>query len=391
MSSLSSISYKQAAQVPAEATVIPPLSVFSAINGTQILSSFSPISYKRAAQVAAGSIALALVPPVSIVAAIGAASLGTIGIFGIEYADKIRESYVGARDQRLHGMASWQGFSPADHQEALEKAVGRLRKEKSYEWIYSNSSIEEDYAKYQKELEEGCCHGAVSTLFHGIEKQRLSIEQSATALVAEEVFFRQIVHQLERGVDFLEKDVNEQIQTIKDARGIKRIKNFAQFLAGSLDVTCRAMEKGLKEFEGYETELTNLREKIKKYGEEKTHLKEEDPLLSPSFESRKFPPERSWHSYQQALEKALQSYPVDTTVRGTVNTPKHVMGFQYGPEGYYIYDSFSPTTGGLLKYSDKESFFKKMRTLVLQTIPFTKTLTREEINVFIQATYLSHA
>jgi hypothetical protein len=321
--------------------------------------STSSISYKQATQVAAFAIAVAIVPPVGVASAIGTIALGVIGYFGIEMADKIKEECKAAFDSRLHRIVPLQRFSLKNREEELRKAVERFRKEKSHDlylWPAEILSLEQECTLFQKSLNEGCCHGAVSTLFDGIEKKRLSIEQSASAIAVEDVFFRQLAQVLMIRMQTLEKETNLQIQTIQC------LKCFPS------DALPKSLEELLKTSD--ET-LIILKEHMQRYADEKTHLKEIDPLLSPSFSSREFPPELPCHSYQCILEKTIQCFPpmTNSPIRGTISIPRqHVMAFQYGPEGYYIYDSCSPLTGGLLKYSDKNSFFKKLRALVLDAI-----------------------
>ena len=347
------------------------------------MMSISTVGYKQAAQVAAIAIAVAAVPPVGIVSTIGSLALGAIGYFSIEIADKIKEDYKAARDSRLHRIVPLQDVSPKNREKELKNAIERFREEKGHEWLGAKPvSLEEECAQFQEKLEDGCCHGFISTLFDGIEKKGLSIEQSASAITTEEVFFHQLVQRIELAIEFREEHTNLQIQTVEDTQTKRRTKNAILFFAGCLNASFGAMLKELEVFKGYEEELIILKEKLQRYNDEKTHLKEIDPLLSLSLSSREFTPELSHHSYQHILEKTIQSFPLTTAaIRGTVTIPKHVMAFQYGPEGYYIYDSFSSATGGLLKYSDKTSFFKKLRALVLATMPTLQKMTDEKMTV----------
>ena len=76
-----------------------------------------------------------------------------------------------------------------------------------------------------------------------------------------------------------------------------------------------------------------------------------------------FPADSSPEEYQAHLEKAIASFPSrirDGVITGTIIIPGHAMAFQYGPE-YFFYDS----SGGLLKYPDKETFFESI-CLILQ-------------------------
>lgn len=342
----------------------------------------SQVSYKQAAQVAGAAIAVALLPPVGALATIGCVGLALIGYVGVEFADQIKEGYINARHKRLHCVVPLPNFSPAGHEDSVEKAVTRFRNEKSYEWLtVKHPSLEVECAASLKYFGEGCCHGAVSTLFFGVIQRGLSLEESARVLHPEEVFFRQLVQRLGISIKLNKKEIHGKIQIIEDVRNRRRSQNLIAFLSGCLDGSTEGMKKVLKEFEEYESNLTALKEEKKKLNQEKMHLKEKDPLLLPVFKSQKFSPKLSYHFYQRILEETINSSPMTSAAMGAIRITKHVMGFQYGSNNYYIFDTFSEATGGLLKYSDKKVFFKKMRTLVLQVIPDVKKKTQKKINV----------
>ena len=73
-------------------------------------------------------------------------------------------------------------------------------------------------------------------------------------------------------------------------------------------------------------------------------------------------------SYEEHLERVLSTVSSENGVVGSINLPQHVLGFQYSTDGYFLYDSMNSTTGGLLKYPDKETFFQQMRKQILDDI-----------------------
>src|ERR1700722_17703030 len=181
--------------------------------------SASSINYTQATQVAAIAIAVAFVPPVGVFSAIASIALGVIGYFGIEIADKLKEDCKVIYDSRLHRVVRLQRFSPRNQKEDFKNAIERFRKEKAHDlWPGKAFSLKEECASFQTFVNAGCCYGAVSALFDGIEKKGLSIEQSASAISVEEVFFRQLMQLPMMMIKIHEKKTNLQIQALENER-----------------------------------------------------------------------------------------------------------------------------------------------------------------------------
>lgn len=72
----------------------------------------------------------------------------------------------------------------------------------------------------------------------------------------------------------------------------------------------------------------------------------------------------SVETYQSVFEAAYTPIAKGGNVFGVIWIPKHVIGIQFGPKGYFVYDSLNETKG-LFKYSDKETFFSSLRDLVI--------------------------
>ena len=118
---------------------------------------------------------------------------------------------------------------------------------------------------------------------------------------------------------------------------------------------------------GRDFPLRGLKKKSSKNTAKRALLEALDPLFAPHKKSREFPARATVSAYQGYFEEAIKSSSISTNhIKGTIHLRKHVMTFECRPNGYYIYDTFSPNLSGLFKYPDNNSFIKGMHLLVQQ-------------------------
>jgi hypothetical protein len=63
----------------------------------------------------------------------------------------------------------------------------------------------------------------------------------------------------------------------------------------------------------------------------------------------------------------LTNFPKDQDFVGVIHIPNHIIGFQYGPRGYFIYDTLN-SLKGLFEYYDPETFFSELKEHVLYDV-----------------------
>ncbi|GEM_PF-4798233 len=70
----------------------------------------------------------------------------------------------------------------------------------------------------------------------------------------------------------------------------------------------------------------------------------------------------SLSDYNKTLDNLFSNVPQNVTARGIIELPKHTMGFEHGPEGFYIFDTF--TEAGLYRFPDRDTFIKALQSFV---------------------------
>lgn len=291
----------------------------------------SAVSYKQTTQVALSAVAFGIFPPMGVFGCGIACATTIIGYYGIEYLNKLHTSYT----SRFYRVVQDRDFTNLEKKD-IKQPIQRLEKiGRAREWSVDLKKQD----KILQNLKEGCCYGAVSTLFHDIRKKGLSIEQSALGLNREDVHFRQLIHRYELDLQDHEKLAKKKAKENKTTPSKRK--------------------------------LVAVKKELRKYEEERVHLRRVDSLHSPALKSQSFSPHFTHQTYKYVFEKTTKFIPKDATIKGFVNIPEHVIGFQLAPNEYYIYDTYNPDTGGLLKFPDKDLFFTQLRTHVLHALPFS--------------------
>lgn len=195
-------------------------------------------------------------------------------------------------------------------------------------------SPDKELKYWSKELLKGTCIGQASAIIDTESKsnKKLSIKDRVDLLTDEEI----ILHQL--------------VEALKVSLGAK--KNTIE------------LEYKVKNYR--ELSYDDFREKkLKKYQEEEARLNALSSLLLEPFDQRdRFHADQYAESYQSHLENGIEAALLQNEqAKGVMHLPKHVITFEYGSQGYFVYDSYSKDNGGLFKYPDKESFFDGIRTI----------------------------
>lgn len=108
-------------------------------------------------------------------------------------------------------------------------------------------------------------------------------------------------------------------------------------------------------------------------------IKDEDPFYrlhsSPIFFAHD-----SCSTYESVFEIAVSNaaFSKSKFFCGILHIPRHVLGFESGAKGYYLYDSLNETKG-LFVYPCKKTFFSSLRDLVLSDISLMKLGSPAEV------------
>lgn len=73
----------------------------------------------------------------------------------------------------------------------------------------------------------------------------------------------------------------------------------------------------------------------------------------------------SFDAYQSTIKASCIQ---NEQIRGVMELHEHVVTFEYGSQGYFIYDPYSKKNGGLFEYPNKECFFNGARLIANEYI-----------------------
>ncbi|MBX7067510.1 MAG: hypothetical protein K1X28_09795 [Parachlamydiales bacterium] len=291
--------------------------------------------------------------------------LATLGSSALE----ILKETINAAERSRYRVIKYTGFDIPQDVESLKRALQRIKKDYSDEYedyLEKNqlSSEQEILDHFQKKLSKGCCYGIANTLFDKILRgQGANIQESARRIESEDAFY----HQISQTFTTSEIEGAERVLHLK-----RRCKQISK-----LEAALKVLEEA---FERKEIPVNlNKGDNDQKLETQEVLLKmqERHPLLAFSSSDR-FPAIAPFSTYREKLEEALTALGKENII-GIIDLPKHVVSFQYGPAGYFIYDSFNQDKG-LFQYPNAETFFREMRKHVLYDLQGVKNRVIEEEN-----------
>jgi hypothetical protein len=200
---------------------------------------------------------------------------------------------------------------PINFEEDFDKTIRRLKRAPSYAVMIEqyrkkeHSSEQWEIEKMKNFLRDDLCHGEISCLLDKMSNTELAhLQKTLTSLKVEDIFYRQLLQ-----VPIYRAQLNE-----------------------------------------------DSSEKL-------AELKKEDPnCVLPQGAS--FLAKSSFKEYKQQLYSLLVSVESPThAIFGIAALSLHEICFRFGEDGYFIYD---PHTRALYQYPDQETFFKGLRSRVLQ-------------------------
>lgn len=261
---------------------------------------------------------------------------------------------------------------PLNSKEIVIKALDRIKTDdpEEYEALLQNnalqsSSSEDIAAHFSKKLTEGCCYGIVNALFDKITRGTSnSLKESVLFIQDVDIFYYQL---LQNCLILAKKDSPFVEITARQLISNKKIEDLKKALE----------ERTIIKYDktDYENDvksmITLLNERVKK-------ICHEDHARN-FLDSEKFSINATTDIYRQVLEKTMLSFPKEEDIVGTVDLPKHTIGFQYGPRGYFLYDSFDMNKG-LFEYYDPKTFFFQLKEHVLYDVPLIKQSLLEKEN-----------
>lgn len=252
--------------------------------------------------------------------------LNAYGFSSIAYS-KANQSERHANEHRVSSRIT---ISKTD--KYIKKAIDKTKNLKSYKWCMKSNNInsENELEYWSQQIHKGTCAGQASLLLAKLKKDsKLSLRDGLSLITPKEIIFEQLMELIRVDLYFTN------------------------------DYIAKKFTKKSKETASY------FSDKTQKYLEEQTRLNALFPRPLPMTlvnERDKF--HAFSNSYQKYLEEAIEAQSLQNEqVKGTINLPNHVLTFEYGPRGYFIYDPYAEATGGLFEYPNEQKFFAGASTL----------------------------
>ena len=259
-------------------------------------------------------------------------------------------------------VAPHHNFAFPRDKDALIAALKRV--EKTYPKEYNNflhgkeiSSENKALGYFINALSYGCCNGVVNTLFEKIHrKESNSLKGSVSLLRYEDIFYYQILHKICPIPVKAKVIIDMKTRMVLNSKKIAEVQQC--LVARSLPSITDAQ---------WELEKETIRKELQLSFD---HIGQE--LHTNTFiDSEKFSIDASTNSYRMFLEKTMEKFPQEQDFVGIAHTPQHVIAFQYGPQGYFLYDSFD-VEEGLFEYPDAEVFFRELRNRIFEDTMYVK-------------------
>jgi hypothetical protein len=317
----------------------------------------SPVSYSRAAQVAVLAVAADLYWNQG--RTVSSLALGYLGTVAVE-AYRQLSPFLSFQLSAYRRTPKRDIDNPIRQKEALKKALARVQKDYSAlfeEYIKSEklSSREEVLDFFIKELTRGCCAGTADTLFDKIIlKESRSLQESATLLDSESIFYHQILQKL-----CVQSEVHLEMSSFCAEEDM-----FKERMECLKNYTFPPKELG----DSHSAEWDKEKEKRTAQYKEKfaKNLKDlgRNAHSITLHDSEKFPVTALPKVYKENLKKATLAFPESQDFVGVVHTPNHVFALQYGPKGYFIFDTLD-SSKGLFGYPKPEIFFQELQRQIL--------------------------
>ncbi len=264
-----------------------------------------------------------------------------------------------------------------EDQEALKRALARVEKNYPVEYqkvLKKNELLsEEKILTYFSELfSRGTCSGVTNALFDKIHrKESRSLKESASRLNFDDIFYHHILQEL--CIKRIHLDLVSEMELMKKKIEFndKKILEVKEFLSSNSSLLSIKMEP----IEGWDTVKKQIRDHLEK---DLIHVGK-DYHSSTFPESSKFLIQDDTLAYQNSLKEVTLQFPGEDDFVGYVHTPNHLIAFQYGKSGYYLYDPFAAGKG-LFEYPDSQTFFQELKRHVVEDIIYTKGRITQEKN-----------
>jgi hypothetical protein len=273
---------------------------------------------------------------------------------------------------------------PKIQQEALKEALDHVKKDypEEYEKLISKtfSSQTAILEFFTILLSAGCCSGIADSLFEQIiRKKSLSLAGSVSFLNSESIFYHQILNYLFT-IGQIDKIYSRVIINLEDVKHLIRKRDEHDKIVGLLESCLLSIQsdgapskeeirihEGLKELHTRNIQkvdefMTGTEQRIAEFNKQcEWRLKNlrKNHYFKKFLDSENFPITAPPMQYQNILEKTMRAFPKSQDFLGVVILPAHVISFQYGPKGNYLFDPYLYEKG-LFSYPDAETFCKEL-------------------------------
>ncbi|MBS0604926.1 MAG: hypothetical protein JSS60_07835 [Verrucomicrobia bacterium] len=234
---------------------------------------------------------------------------------------------------------------------------------------------------FKYEFSKGTCSGIVNALFDKIhKKESLSLKESVSLLNYEDIFYHHALQKLcvkKDGLDFCSEIQLFQKKIELNERNVEIIKK--SMSSGTPPPAIQV--KSDEEWEQVKKQIRNQLEKDLKHIGKDYH--------SSTFpESSKFLVLADSSTYRNALQEVADQFPGHDDYVGCMHIQNHLIGFQFGKSGYYLYDSIDGNKG-LFEYPDLQTFVHELKKHAVDDVIYGKGVLVQERNPNISSTELN--
>ncbi len=225
-------------------------------------------------------------------------------------------------------------------------------------------SSEENILIYFKDkCSLGVCSGVTNALFDKIHrKESRSLKESVPLLNFEEIFYHHILQYLCTQRKSLDSISQFELFRKKIELNDKNILLVTENLSSK---TLPSIERKSDE------EWAEVKKQIRAQLENDLIHVGKDYHTSMFTESDEFLVESDLSTYQKFFKTIIRPFPDQADFAGCLHIQNHLLAFQYGKSGYYLYDSFNADKG-LFEYPDSGTFFWELKKHAVEDVIYVK-------------------
>jgi|GEM_PF-4093665 len=251
----------------------------------------------------------------------------------------------------------------SDYLEIFNKVISRIKEEYPDElglFLQFEGTPEETYKELFRQPLEGLCAGTTNALVGYILNRKNgcdSLQKSVFLLKFEDMLHGQCIANLYFQTDSIYTNRLVDFE-------LRHNSDFMRFLESRQQLATQAgLDSDVADL--YRQAGDSIREQVLERQRMSRMRLTKNYLIGTFLDSDTFSAKDSAKKYQKVFERAIHHrYPKTSNFLGGVSLFGHILTFQYGPRGYFLYDCFD-SNKGLFAYTNSKTFFKELRNHVI--------------------------